>query len=351
MHTREPASAIGDKEYFYDMISTVRRKLDGLPVDSLIKKYFPSSRLDEVQGKIETSSASELDWTCWQPLFLFLCTQSSTALNALDEDLREIVKHKHNKMPEEKICEFLRDRSDFTGDRPWWAGLFEGYVKSSLIGNESLSVESLDWLLPNGRNMDVQIGIGPRKFGVECTVFGESNTSKQEWREHDESRPRQARVWSPDLYSHGRRLYQRVYGKLAPNLDLSKSQFSQDSPNLLLIGLHAGRSTLSAQAHSIGWALDELFSDQPSGSNSPVALKEYLIREQINQQKKGFQVGDIGDLLRAPNQISGTMLFDGCELKLARINYNARECCRMSHDEMVIFEKALSRKTPYVNNW
>ena len=253
-------------------------------------------------------------------------------------------------MPEEKICEFLRDRSGFTGDRPWWAGLFETYVKSTLIGCEPLSVESLDWPLSNGRNMDVRIGLGARKFGVECTVFGESDANKQAWQEHHQSKPGQAFVQSLDPYSHGRRLYQRVYGKLAPNLDLSKSQFSQDSPNLILLGLSSGMSDLSPDAPSIGWALDELFSDQPNGNKSPVSLQEYLTRGQSNYRERGFPVGDIEDLLHAPSQISGILLFSGCELKHTRINYNARECCRMSRDEMVLFEKALSRKPPYVNN-
>ncbi len=351
MHAQESNLVSGDKQDFYNMICAVRKKLDCLPADSLIKKYFPLSRLDEVRGKIKTSSALELEWAYWQPLFLFLRTQSSVALNALDEDLREIVKHRYNKTAEEKICEFLRDCRDFIGDRPWSAGLFETYVKSTLIGYEPLSVESLDWPLPNGRNMDVRIGIGARKFGVECTVFGESDANKQAWQEHHESRPGQAFVQSLDPYSHGRRLYQRVYAKLAPKLDLSKSQFSQDSPNLLLLGLSSGMSDLSPDAPSIGWALDELFSDQPNGSKSPVSLQEYLTLEQRKYQGKGSPVGDLEDLLHAPSQISGIMLFSGCELKHARINYNARECCRMSHDEMVLFEKALSRKPHYVRNW
>ena len=351
MNAQESASISGDKEHFYDMISTVHKKLDCLPADSFIKKYFPLSRLNEVQKKIEKSSASELEWAYWQPLFLFLCRQSSVALNALDEDLRKVVKHRHNKMSEEKVCEFLRDRSDFTGDRPWWAGLFEIYVKSTLIGCEQLTVESLDWVLPNGRNMDVRIAVGARKFGVECTVFGESDANKQVWHQHHAEKPSQALVQSLDPYSHGRRLYQRVYGKLAPNLDLSKSQLSQDSPNLLFIGLSSGRSNLSSGARSIGWALNELFSAQPTGNNSPVSLQEYLVREKRNYSERGFPVGDLEDLLHAPSQISGIMLFDGCELKHARINYNARECCRLSHGEIAFFERTLSRNPPYVNNW
>ena len=86
MHAQESDLIGGDKQYFYDMISAVRKKLDCLPTESLIKKYFPLSRLDEVRGKIETLNASELEWAYWQPLFLFLRTQSSIALNALDED-------------------------------------------------------------------------------------------------------------------------------------------------------------------------------------------------------------------------------------------------------------------------
>ncbi len=333
------------------MISAVRKKLDCLPAESYIKKYFHLSRLDEVKKKIDCA-VNESNLQYWQPLFTVLSLESRSALNALDEDLNTIVKHGHNSEPEEKICDFLRDRSDYAGDRPWWAGLFEVYVKASLIGCENFSVEALDWLLPNGRDMDVRVTVGARKFGIECTSLSESDANKTVWREHYDSSLRgQTLIQRGDPYSPGRRLYQKLYSeKLARDFDLSQSQFSQDSPNLLLIELSSSEPSLSPDRPFIGWALDELFSTQPTGNTTPVSLQNFLMRKLAKDGTSGSSVENLGCLLRAPSQISGIMLFSGCELKHTRINYNARECCRMSHDEMVLFEKALSRKPPYVNN-
>lgn len=351
MHAQESDLISGDKQYFYDRVASVRKKLEGLPAGSFIKKYFPLSRLDEIKKKIDCA-VKESDLQYWQPLFTVLSLESRNSLNALDDDLSAIVKHRHNTEPEEKICNFLRDLSDYAGDRSWWAGVFEVYVKATLIGCENFSVEALDWLLPNGRDMDVRVSTGTRKFGLECTSLGESDANKAVWREHHASSLRgQALVQRSDPYSPGRRLYQKLYSeKLARDFDLSQSQFSQDSPNLLLIEMSSSEPNLSPERPFIGWALDELFSKQSTENTSPVSLKNYLLRKLTKDGTSGSSVERLEYLLRAPSQISGILLFSGCELKHARININARECCRMSYDEMVLFEKALSRKPAYVNS-
>jgi hypothetical protein len=325
-----------DKEYFFDMIATVGQKLAHRPSGSPIAKYFPNARLEDIEKKIAHSDAKDLEWAYWQPFFLFLKNASEAQINSLDDDLRVVLE----KAPqsEGQICQFLKDETD--DDNPWLGGLFEVFVKAALLKSNFLTVEALDWKLPNGRNIDAKVRIGQRMVGVEITTRGDSTAAKGLWEKHctevltkDRN---QALCESQDAYAPGRWLYGTVFNKIAPGFDSTKSQLLPEAPNLLLIRLSSVISDLRPESPSIGWAVDELFAGRSSTDTSPISLREYLSRNLSGQDDI------VNELLAAPSQISGIFLFDHrCRLKVIRINSNARENCRLSHEEMAIFEKAL----------
>lgn len=322
------------------MINTVQAQLNALSPGSLIKKYFPTSRLDKIRQKVEAGNVKELEWAYWQPLFLFLRNQTESAIAALDNDIAAVVAR--TGQSEEKVCEFLRDERDRDGDGPWMAGLFEVFSKAALLKSGVLSVEALDWALPNGRNVDARVRIGQHYICVECTTRGESEAGKQRWQYHCEAlADNPDRIYERhDAYTAGRMLYGTVYNKLAPNWIVSKSQLCPDSPNLLLISLHRVVSDLRPDALSIGWALDELFGSQPNGGTTPISLQTYLLHDERRHSQ-------FSELIAAPTQISGVLLFDNCKLAQARINYNACKTCRISHEEMALLEKVFSQPPPY----
>ena len=110
-----------DKQYFVEMIDEVRAKLDRLADDSPIKRCFPQARLDAIRVKIETKTAEKLEWSHWQPPFLFLRDSSHEAIQAFDDDLclvesNSVVNHK-------KLHDFLSTESEDT--QPWVGGMFE----------------------------------------------------------------------------------------------------------------------------------------------------------------------------------------------------------------------------------
>ena len=202
-----------------------------------------------------------------------------------------------------------------------------------------MSVGALDWQQSNGKVIDAKITIGQRTVGVEITTLGESNCSKQRWRDHCEAIKEdsgESFYDRQDAYTQGRRLFDKVYEKIATGFDSTRSQLIPEAPNLLLIGFSPLISDLTPTSPSIGWALDELFARQPSQTTSPISLEAYLRR---NLQG---QAGAMAELLSAPSQISGVLLFHQFRLKVARINYNAREAYRLTHEEMACFEKALA---------
>ena len=324
-----------DKRYFYDMVVTVGEKLKHCQEGSLIREYFPDTRLKEIENKIARSDAKDLEWGYWQPFFLFLKNATEAEINAFDNDL-QMVSHQ-TPQGKSQVCKFLKDESE--NDSKWMGGLFEVIAKSALLKCDLLSVGALDWKLSNGKVIDAKITIGQRTVGVEMTTLGESNTSKQRWRDHCEAIKEdsgESFYDRQDAHTQGRRLFEKVYEKIATGFNPTKSQLLPEAPNLLLIGFFPLISDLTPTSPSIGWALDELFARQPSQNTSLNSLEAYL------RHNRRVQAGDVAELLSAPSQISGVLLFHQCRLKVARINYNAREAYRLTHEEMACFEKTLA---------
>jgi hypothetical protein len=331
-------NAVGDKQYFVEMIDEVRSKLARLAADSPIKRCFPQSRLDAIRAKMEANTAEALEWARWQPLFLFLRNSGDAAIQAFDDDLRLV--ECRSTTNNSKIFEFLKSDSEDT--QPWAGGIFEVYVKAAALRSTEVSNASLDWGLPNGRRPDLKVDFGARSICIECTSLGESRASDERWGQHIESVQTncdETFFERQDAYTQSRRIYAKVFDKIAPQLDANRSQLNTDGPNVLLISLNAVTSYLAARSPAVGWALDELFATQPNGNDSPASLCEWLLRQRKQAQQPQ---PSMDDLLKALSRLSGIIVFDGCKLGAARINYNAGAVQRIAHAEMAIFEHLLS---------
>lgn len=328
----------GDKQYFVEMVDEVRSKLDRLAADSPIKRCFTQSRLDAIRVRIEANTAEALEWARWQPPFLFLRNSDDAAIQAFDDDLRLI--GLRSATNESKTCEFIVSDSEDT--QPWAGGIFEVYVKAAALRSADVSNASLDWRLPNGRRPDLKVDLGARSICIECTSLGESRASDERWGQHIESvqANRDAVFFErQDAYTQSRRIYAKVFDKIAPQFDANRSQLNTDGPNLLLISLNAVTSDLVARSPAVGWALDELFAAQPNDNDSPAALCEWLLRQRNQAQQPK---SSMDDLLKALSRVSGIIVFDGCRLGATRINDNAAAVHRITQVEMAVFERLLS---------
>ena len=329
-----------NKEYFFEMVGAVREKLSGMPAESLIKKHFPDSRLEEIAKKIKEVDCKDLEWGYWQPFFLFLRDVDIYAIQSLDNDLQAVAARSNSNAT--KLCEFLDDEREFKTS--WSAGLFETFAKAALLRSDELSVEAFDWSTPNGRNVDAKVKLGQRVFCVECTTLGDSDADKKRWQVHCErlkTEPNATYCASQDAYTQGRRLYDKVYEKIAQEFDPNASQLCPGTPNLLLIGLFPVLGDLRSTATLIGCALDELFSNQQNGNKSDFSLTKYL-EHNLNKGN-----GSLNELLVAPRMLSGILLFDGYKLSHARINYNADKACGITHAEMAFLEKIFAKPPAY----
>jgi hypothetical protein len=274
---------------------------------------------------------------------------------AFEDDLQRVVRRSNRRSPA-KVTAFLK--ADAIQDREWCGGLFEIAAKARLLRIPGLAVE-LDFPLPNGREADALLNWRGSTFSLECTVITDSDEDREAWDRFVAElnagkatamiRPgpfdsKNAR--SPSPYYDTIRIYAKVYDKLAPELQPGRTQFLPDVPSLLLMSSWSSRGTLAANSPGVGWALDELFADQPRrrsiAEEEPgidIALGGWIDFTAKTLLTKGRLAPDrcanaLRELMAAPRKLGGILLFNECSFAKARLNYNARPECRPSHREM-----------------
>lgn len=343
-----------DKKYFQEMISDVGNKLDSLPDPSLIKSACKKADLlQKINSFIENKSFDDLEWGFWPPLFLFINRHSLDEVKTFENEIDLVVKHSK---PE--AVKFLETDSD---DRAWTGGIFEIFIKARLL--REFEDAKLDFDLENGKNVDLRITNEDSNYSLECTVLTDSDEDKLVWKKFmDDKKEDGSTVLvrpgkydskeskSPSLYYDCLRFYAKVYDKIALNLNLESSQLLKSTKNVLAVSVDAVIGTLQ-NSPGIGWALDELFADQPRGSFSPngitnISLQawvEFTAEELIKKGKLSAKTyaDSYTEIVQAPKVIGGILLFNRNKLVGARVNYNAHKSCTLSHQEISLFEDLL----------
>jgi hypothetical protein len=351
-----------DKKYFYEILDDVKEKVSSLSIPSFLKSAFERKNIIEKANKFITASdVKDLTWGNWPPLLLFVNRHSMSDIIALEDDIALTVQHS-----KPKAVKFLEADSD---DRAWSGGVFEIFVKARLL--RKFEDARLDFDLENGKNVDLRITNGGSNYSLECTVLTDNDEDKLVWKKFmDDKKGDGSAVLvrpgkydsekskSPSLYYDCLRFYAKVYDKIALNLNLESSQLLKSTRNVLAISIDAVIGTLQ-DSLGIGWALDELFADQPRGSFSPngitnVSLQawvEFTAKELIKKGKlsKKTYADSYTEIVQAPKVIGGILLFNRNKLVGARVNYNAHKSCKLSHQEISLFEDLL-REPPIWKN-
>lgn len=359
-----------ERKHYEEMLAGVQDKLASLSEGSHIRSALPGERLEEISKRIERDRLGDLEWGYWPPLFLFIERHSISEIQAFENDIDLVVRDSKRK-PASEITQFLKAES--RDDRSWAGGIFETFVKSRFLKEKGLAVE-LDYGLPNGRDTDVRLEMAGKPFYLECTVITESDEDREAWDRFMEAKKADANVVmvrpgefdspnskSPSPYYDALRFYAKVYDKIAKDLDPRKSQMGEDGPNVLLISFYSPRAPLSPTSPGVGWALDELLADQPkSGAklkNHPPGIKDISLLAWLDftandlysksrLESRRYST-DFHEIVAAPRKIGGILLFESCSLKASRVNYNAKEACRLSHHQIAELEELLD--TPPVH--
>lgn len=232
------------------------------------------------------------------------------------------------------------------------SGIFEISKKACLFRNIQLCI--FDDPLINGRRPDIKVELDNKTVYLECAVITDSDQDRADWdnfMETVKNDPAAVKSGVIDPLYHCHRFYRVIFDKLAKDMDLNACQASNDHPNVFLISFDHPRTPLPIE-HLIGIFLDELFSNLPTGSKNKYSVEDWLKRK----AKKLISAGRLdstnfrknyGDLVRAPKKLSGILVFNNHSLVETRMNYYAREQCRLSHQQMAKIEKVLSSPSKY----
>lgn len=356
-----------DQGFYRRIAEEVKEKVLSLPPKSHIRTTLLDGMLNEIQQKIESNRKKDLEWGYWPPIFCYVLRHSISQLKSLDSDLNCIIGNSKQKLSKE-IIEFLRAKAN--NDRLWSGGMFEMYVKAQAMKNSSDKI-SLDEPLPNGKKPDVKIQFDKKDYLIEATVITDSDDDKETWDrflnqkkidpnavlvrpgKYDPPNPK-----GPSLYYDTIRLYTKVFDKLTPGLDPRDSQLSDKMPNILCLSFSSFIGPLFSSSPSVGWALDELLVAQPKGGfaikdeTNPVDISllgwlTFTANDMISKKKIDATryCEDFQAIITSLQKISAILLFQGCSFRSARINYNTSQACKISHQEVIMFEQ-LFQTTP-----
>lgn len=354
------SSESSDKGYYRELVESVREKLAALPPDGLVRKALPESKIQEITDRVEAACLPDLKFGYWPPLFCFISRLAIADLTELESDLRLVCAKSRSP---DSIVSFLEATPQ--EDTRWTSGLFELCIKACMIKQAQSAIE-FDSALPNGRKPDIRLSLNGRNVWCECTVLGDSQEDRAAWDRYMQAKKNDKSIQmvrpgdfdtadskGPSPYYDCLRMYLKVFNKLAPNFNPDESQMSPDEPNVLLISIASSKSPLS-QSPGIGWALDELLADQPTGEarvkdaapRLDISLSGWIdfqardLSQQSMLEPKAYRQRFHG-IIALPRRLGAIIVFDRYKIEHARVNYNALSKCSLSHKNTARFEEIL----------
>lgn len=312
-------------------ILDVEKKISVIPELNHLRPAFEEIYRNLIHDGFDTQPEG-----IWNSLVRFLYLYPEEVIMEFDRDIEEVMKRSSSEQRKALTNSLKAD------DRKYVAARFEIFVKSRLYRLFGESVE-FDYRLPNGRDADIRLSLDGRYYILECSVRTDTDESRRRWKNG-------IQCGSENPYSHCIDVYYKVFDKVAKDFNPKKSQMSEEYPNIILISFYTPFSTLYEEGIDVEWALNELFSDQPSSNTSKVSLPCWLDQklEELRKEGKISNTAEEHDeicdgLFKELRKIGGIMLFDNrCQLKRSRINYLANESNRLSHSEMATLEACFS---------
>jgi hypothetical protein len=322
-----------------------------LPKDSPIRAVLTDDYIEDWRRWVRAQD--DLDGALWPPLLTYAMMPWHTPeqLALLDADVRAIRDH-----PTSDSGAATRWLSAGpTGTRLWRGGCFETCVRAKALAtvaaNDGWSVE-FDVPLPNGRNVDIVLTTPDQSYYLECTVITESDEDQEvhgRWMAaHKDdptlllSRPGQFDTpgsKGPSPYYDANRFYIKVFDKLQKDGDPTKTQTSDDHPNLLLLSCFPVHGSPLPYSPALRWAFDELFSGQPNmGSIKTMPPNSSVTDISLSTFLRDTFPGRDYDLISCPTRLSGVLVFNCMGLQSGRMNYNANMPHQIGHIEMAGLE-------------
>lgn len=334
-----------------ERIENVSNVVRMLPSESPLRSAWEDIVMFETKQRVTDAIEADLGNLKLPPLFFLLDGINPETINALVDDLN-IVSAASDAGRDPLTTASTKSPMD---DRKWCGALFEVYVKSVFL--KLVPGTSLDYLLPNGKDIDVCITLDGADVFIECTVITDSDEDRavfdrfMEYKKHQAdavlSRPGcfdEEGSTGPGLYYDPLRIYCKVYDKLAPQFDTAKSQTSANHANILFLSFFTPRGSFGIDSPGVGWALDELFIAQPAGHIKlpacPGGITGISLQDWLDHQ----HLIDPNAMLEIPCRLGALAMFGECTFLKSRVNYNVNQENTITHSQIAQIEQLFATK-------
>lgn len=246
---------LGQRDQVLGVLST-------LPTASTIRQAMPGV-LRVATRRIRHGHA---DSVYVPPLFNFVASRTAEQVLAFDHDLQQVTGRVSKRARKESVSWLVARLYE---DRRFSSKLFELSMRARALRAEAAGLVdgvNFDVLLPNGRDVDIQLLVGDRHLWLECTELTDSDDDRKANRLFND-RFRRIPTIRPeprfgDPYFGTRRIYEKYYDKLAKDGNPEKTQTSDDEPNAFLISFGAFCGPLRSSSPSADWAFEDLFGPE-----------------------------------------------------------------------------------------
>lgn len=341
------------------MIADAERNWRQLAGSSHIRNAVEEGEFAEMRTQIENATPDDI--LRFRPLIKYLAYRPVKELLALESDLNTVIAESRPDA-QNKAKSFLMIGPK--QELEWYGGLFEVFVKSRMLKANSFSVE-LDVILPNRKEVDLRILVNGKPVYLECTVLNDSDEDRKQsdvaMKDYLASRPPQAWCVGGPPYDCAR-FYQKVYDKVAPDLDPSNCQLSTTDPNVLLVGRWRG-SAFGREADSpvftgaLNGVIPGLTAGEEDGGEDPwVSLKDFLDRDAKERIGRG-ELTDSDYRIRRPQLLEATRLlsaigyFDYCQLFKWCVATNSFPAQQLGEGALDTIRAALSKAPAWDPRW
>jgi len=323
------------------LLKKAMKKVARLPDDSTVRQVADSEFFSRIERDLIIRNERDLVQGHCDPLAFFLTHRSLSVIRRLDRDISLVERHTEQNRRADVSSWLKVSKDDLDADRKWLAGLFEIFVKATVLrrfGPDRVVMDS--YVDGSDKRVDAEISLGDRSICVEATVLTGSDKDRVQFQRivrataegSDELMYEQV-----DFGQFRHRFFRKVYEKIARGRDPSRSQISDTKPNLLLVGILDPTTPLSADSIWLASTLDDLFAAGPSES-----LHKF-VRRLARSDSTYWR------LIELPKKLSGICVFSRGGLAASRINCNAHEPNRLSHREMALFDRVFKKLAPYLD--
>jgi hypothetical protein len=312
-----------EQERWEQLIDGGRARAGALSTDSPTRQIATPEWFDRL------SAADPPYGTDAPPLLLHLDRHGLEQLRAFDADLEAVRAATPAGGSRNEFLPFGLEH-DAHAARQWYAGLLEMAVQARLLRKLGHERVELSPRLPQGGCADASIDIGTQRIWIEISALSDDNHTIDSF-----DTANAVQVVHGDPYHDARRVYRKVFDKVAGKAPNLRSQIHPQEPSIVIVGDAAWRSP-GADGLGFDWALGQLTDASTRHDSSGASLAAWLKHDYKDQ---------VDEALAALDACSAVAVVSG-DLALIelRVNQGVDEAHRLRNEEIENLRQLLASR-------